>query len=135
MNTKRIYTGDLYVNLKSMDSNDGSLTETEEHLIEKNILLVKVGNRFIDASVIKNKFDLLSFYTFLKNRLNEHQYIYSIDSKIEGEKYIDSKSLKKYSKVDEDIEFDRFLKICTAHEYTREPKKMKKFIDSFDNVI
>ena len=126
MNTKRLYIGDLYYN-DGLESSDTYKID----LVEKNVLLLKVGNRFIRANMIENKMDIVSLYTFLKYYPTSKQYaisdiMYRTNDNKKGVIFVDKKSLKKYSTVDEKITFDRFKKISMSYDYVKSDEKSKK---------
>ena len=119
MNTKRLFVGDIYYN-EGLDIEGYKTT-----LIEKDALLVKFGNRFIKAHMLKDKKDLLSFYTILKYfpikanyELNE--YFFTTNSRTKGIPFVNSKSLKKYTYKDENITFDKFLSISMLFDMEKE---------------
>ena len=133
MNTKRLYIGNLYYN-DGLESNDTYKID----LVQEDVLLIKFGNKYINANLIKTKFDLISFYTFLKyyslnNSYPISDYVYKTDNNRKGI-FVDKKSLKKYRKNDEKIDFDRFKKICIMHEYVKDDKKLKK-INETNNIV
>ena len=104
MNTKRLFIGDIY------DKNN--------ELLEKDVLLVRFNNSFIKASMLKNKIDLISFYTFLKyypinNTEPLNNYIYK--TKDEYSPFILKKSLRRYLDYDNYMDFNRFLSLTILY--------------------
>ena len=104
MNSNRLYIGNVYVNMGI--GQDGKY---EIKLSEKDVLLIKVGNKFIRASFINNKYDLISLFTILKYfPLNYDtplsDYMYSTKKGKKGTVFVDKNSLK--SLFDEKIKLN-----------------------------
>lgn len=119
MNTKRLYIGDLYYN-------DGLETPNSYKidLIEKDVLLVKFGNRYIRANYLKNNADLLSFYTILKyfgitNNGPLSDFMYKTKVSEKGAIFVDKNSLRRYIKDDNKIDYKRFKTLSLLYDYEK----------------
>lgn len=118
MNSKRLYLGDLYYNdgLETPDS-------YKINLVEKDVLLVKFGNRYIRANHINSKFDLINLYTILKYYPTTYSdplvdYMYKTNDKIKGVIFVDNKSLRRYVKDNYNVDFNKLKTFSLIHDWT-----------------
>ena len=124
MNTNRLFIGDLYYNdgLESIDT-------YKIDLIEKDVLLVKFGNRYIRANYLKNKFDLISLYTILKrfeftNNGPLINYMYKTKISEKGTVFVDRNSLRRYSIDDNKIDYKRFKTLSLLYDFEKYNKEI-----------
>ena len=119
MNSNRLYIGNVYVNMGI--GQDGKY---EIKLSEKDVLLIKVGNKFIRASFINNKYDLISLFTILKYfPLNYDtplsDYMYSTKNRGKYSAFVDKNSLTNLFDEKVKLNFNDLKSISMHFDYSK----------------
>lgn len=91
MKSENIYIGNILICTKYPDRYSIKQEEAKFDIYKKNAILIKSGEHYIDLDTINSDLDLVKSKNVLKT-----YYTY------EGDKFVDSKSLIRYSLIDDD---------------------------------